>query len=347
MQIDHHASRLVATPASPDELHGFAVELHDSREALIATILGLPPGCREHVVNGEETAAHNRRYWPYEGLENCCDRLRSYGSEHSDPEIQQVVEQAQRSRRSMNRAREALIMANLGIVPFVVKEYHRGMIPMSDLVQEGYLGLLRAVDRFDPNRGTKFSTYASWWIRRALNDAFTDRARLIRLPESVRRELRRYREVARELKEELERPPTDDEVAQRSGISVKKLKRLRNVAPDPCWLEEIATTRDDGWQAVVGETSASDPFEATLKGEMHGQAIRALEQLSPRERRIIEMRFGFEDEDEKGKTLKQIAGMIGVSRERVRQIESVALDKIARWARRARITSCGARDRRR
>ena len=235
----------------------------------------------------------------------------------------------------MNRGRETLITANLGIVPHVARPFRSGTIPFEDLIQDGYIGLLEAVDRFDPNRGAKFSTYACWWIRKALNDAFSFRSRLIRLPDWVRRDLFRLRETTYRLKIEMDRPPTDDEIAGRTGLSVRRIKRLRLVASEPGALEDIATDRGEGWQSVVAVSGTVDPFEETLMGELSEQTSIALEQLNPRERHIIRLRFGFDEDD--GKTLKEIAEKIGVSRERVRQIESVALGKVARWARRFRI----------
>ena len=140
------------------------------------------------------------------------------------------------------------------------------------------------------------------------------------------------------MESELDRLPLDDEIASRTGLSIRKIKKLRFVPPDPSALEDIAEDRNEGWHAVVAGSGTPDPFEATLKGELREQATIALEQLNPRERHIIKMRFGFQRGD--GMTLQQIAETIGVSRERVRQIESVAMGKISRWAKRAHIANC-------
>jgi RNA polymerase primary sigma factor len=318
-----------------DEHRRLALEIRESRESLIFTFRTLPPVCREHVLNGESA---RRRFVPYERLESFFGRLRDFHSGHAKPDVSRFVEQARRSRGRMNRAREALVLANLGIVPHVVRQFCTGTISLGDLVQDGNIGLLKAVDRFDPDRGARFSTYACWWIRRALNDAYACQARSIHLPDHVRRDLRRLRETTRELECELERPPLDDEVASRTGLSIRKIKSLRFVPPDPSALEDIAEDRADGWQGVVGGAGTGDPFEVTLKGELHEQAAIALEQLSPRERYIVKSRFGFQGGN--GMTLQQIADTIGVSRERVRQIECAAMGKISRWAKRAHIANC-------
>jgi RNA polymerase primary sigma factor len=338
MQFHDRARRLDPAKNALDEQHRFAVELHGSRQSIVAALRDLPPDCHESVLKEQGAGARGRNYWPYAAMEACCGRLRKFALDHPDLDVRRVAEQVRRSWGRLNRAREALILANLGIVPHVVKEYHVDTIPMSDMIQDGYVGLLLAIDRFDPYRGAKFSTYAVWWIRRELNDAFRYRARLIRLPDAVRRDLRQWRETNRELKRELDRDPTTHEMLQRSGFSPRKIKTLLHVAPDPGRLEDIAADRDGGWQAVVADDGAHGPFEATLKSELEEQMNRVLNKLKPRERRIIEMRFGFGDGMER--TLSQIARSIGVSRERVRQIEGVALEKMNRWAKNARIVNC-------
>jgi len=276
-----HDPPLAGTTITAEEHRRVTLEMREARESLVSTLRVLPPVCREHVLNGE---AAGRGFFPYERLELCFERLREFDSSQHGPAVSRLLEQARRSRNRMARARETLILANLGIVPHLVKPFYTGAIPLSDLIQDGYIGLLTAVDRFDPDRGAKFSTYACWWIRRKLNDAFTCHARLIRLPGWLRRDLRRLRETTRELKAELDRPPMDDEIARRMGLSLKKIKRLRFVVPDPRALEDIASDRDDGWNSVIAESGAPGPFEATLKGELREQIKIALEQLNPRER---------------------------------------------------------------
>jgi RNA polymerase primary sigma factor len=326
---------VAGTTIDAGEHRRLTLEMAESRKFLIATLRALPLDCREHVLNGETAGGH---FIPHECLELFFERLREFHSGHDDPDVSHFLERARRSRSRMNRAREALILANLGIVPHVVRGFYRGTIPLRDLIQDGYIGLLKAVDRFDPDRGAMFSTYACWWIHRALNDAFAYHARLIRLPDCVRLELRRLREVTRELEHELDRLPLDEEIARRSGLSIRKIKKLRLVPPDPSALEDIAEDRNDGWHAVIAGSGTPDPFEATLKSELREQATLALEQLNPRERHIIKLRFGFQKGD--GMTLKQIGDTIGVSRERVRQIQSVAMDKLSRWAKRTHIANC-------
>jgi RNA polymerase sigma factor (sigma-70 family) len=261
----------------------------------------------------------------------CYERLLAFERANEDAEVTAALARAAEIRGRLEQAREALVLAHLGIVPYFIKDYVRGVIPFVDLIQEGYLGLLNAVDRFDPERG-KFSTYAYWWIRKAMSNAFTFQVRTIRLPASVLEELRRKRTVSRELEARLGRQPTEREVAQRMKISVKKLRKLASLAVDASALEDLDTTRSEGWSAILPESSIPDPQESTLGRELREQTEEALQLLSPRERTIIRARFGFEDGE--GMTRDRIGRNLGLSSERVRQIERRALEKIYRWAKR-------------
>jgi RNA polymerase primary sigma factor len=326
-----------ADPVLDDPYRRHAVELKQARESLIATLTQLPPAWRDQVLQGGIRRPRGRFPWSYERMQGYLERLRALGNDTDDPELALVVDSARALWRRLHRAREALVMDNLGIVPHVVREFHTGDIPMGDLIQDGYIGLLKAVDRYDPDRGYKFSTYACWWIRRALNDAFSYRARLIRLPEYVRRDLRRLRETTSELTTELDRPPTDREIAARTGWTRRTIRKLRDVVAEPRAIEDLANERGEGYQGCLGEARGPDPLSAIINSELIEKITLALEQLSPREQSIIKMRYGFDRDG--SMTLQSIANVMGVSRERIRQIESVAMDKIARWARRAHIAS--------
>jgi RNA polymerase primary sigma factor len=312
-------------------------ELRDAALAQVELFRGLASPCRDHVLNGDLAESDPRRLWTFARLEKHYDRLVRYATAHDDEAVSTAVDRARRLRRRMNHARDALILANLGIVHHVVKDFAIGKIPLTDLIQEGYLGLLKAVDRYDPERGYAFSTYASWWIRRALNDAFTYRARLIRLPENVRRDLRHLRLASTELEASLGRVPTESELAARMQATPKRVKKLLAVVKEPHALEDLTGELECGWDSFIGDGDSPDPLESTLRGEMREHTSRALEALSPRERAIVRLRFGFEGDGDH--SLTQISRVVGVSRERVRQIEQRALEKIGRWARRAGILS--------
>jgi RNA polymerase sigma factor (sigma-70 family) len=324
LQIDDSTAR--------DEELRHAMDLREAREELVALFQQLPPEAHVCIVHDGPTSAvaRERDSWPLEFVESCYERLVALSASKNDAELAGMSASAVRLKTRIDRAREALVMSNLYIVPHIVKRFRRGTIPFVDLVQEGRVGLIKAVDRYDPDRGYRFSTYAYWWIRRSLSDAFTNRSRLIRLPDSLREDLRAMRQATTALEEELGRRPSLAELAERMEIPERKVKKLLGVVPDPSSLEEIAESFDEGWGAIVAEDDTPDPLERTLAGELRRQAGLALEGLEPREREIIRLRFGFDDGE--GLTLSEIGKQIGLSRERVRQIERGALTKLHGWA---------------
>jgi len=217
----------------------------------------------------------------------------------------------------------------------MARQAFTGALSVPDLIQEGYLGLLKAIDRFDPDHGAKFSTYAAWWIRRALNEAFDKHSRMIRLPVCLSRELRQMRRARSHLQSRLGRAPTDREIADRLGVPLKKLERLRDVVDQPALLEDLGDPDHALRWSERLPSSAPGPLEATLRDEARSRARDAVCRLSARERVVIKLRFGF---DELGPlSLEKIGGLFGVSRERVRQIEEEALGKLKRWARAGRL----------
>ena len=317
------------SPDDAEEQDRAARELRQARRDLTALFSRLPRHCHEFVLRDRDPGRHADGSWTSRSLADCYERLLDYEAASEDGEVKALLAQARDISQRLDEAREALVLSHLGIVPYLVRDYARGVIPFVDLVQEGYLGLLRAVDRYDPARG-KFSTYAYWWVRKAMSSALALQVRMIRLPANVLEDLRERNRVSRELETRLGRQPTEYEVAQRMNISIRKLRRLASVAPDARALEDLQTTRSEGWDAILPEATTPSPHEATLGRELRARADEALRRLSPRERTIIRARFGFEDGE--CMTREQIGRNIGLSRERVRQIEKEALEKIYRWA---------------
>jgi len=307
-----------------------ALDLREARESLVALYLELPAVCSDHVLEGSLHGTRRNKRWSLELVEACYDRLVRYEATSPSPIVSRAAELAKGYKQSLDRAREALVLANVYIVPHIVKRFSNGTIPFADLVQDGHVGLMRAVDRFDPDRGYRFSTYAYWWIRRSLSESFTNHSRLIRLPDSVREHLRGMRASRNALEEELGRRPTHEELAERMNVSLKKVKKLMNVVPEPSSIDELTADQDEGWSALVENFGEANPLASALGREVQQQATEALEQLDSRERRVIRMRFGFDHD--KGMSLSQIGTVIGLSRERVRQIERIALTKLHDWA---------------
>jgi RNA polymerase sigma factor (sigma-70 family) len=306
-----------------------ARELREAREALVALYRELPVVCQDHVVEGDRHRGRRSRRWSLERVESCYEKLLRFEQASPSPIVSRAVELARGYKRDLDEAREALVTANLHIVPYIVKRYSNGTIPYADLVQDGHIGLLRAVDRFDPDRGYRFSTYAFWWIRRSLSESFRNHSRLIRLPDSLRENLRDMRAARNELQEELGRLPTPEELAQRMEVSLKRVKKWLHVAPDPSPIDEL-DGQEGGWNTLADHGGNADPLACALGREAQQQATEALDQLDDRERTIIRLRFGFDAD--KAMTLSQIGKVVGLSRERVRQIERAALRKIQDWA---------------
>ena len=235
-----------------------------------------------------------------------------------------------------NAAREHLTSANLRLVVSVARRYmHRG-VPLNDLIQEGNLGLMRAVEKFDWSRGFKFSTYATWWIRQAVTRCIADDARTIRIPVHLVDVVNRMARVAGQLHQDLEREPTDEEISQLVRLSVDRIRELARISPQPVSLDNLVgedqeTSLGDMIPDEAGE-SLEDAAEYRL---LQDQLQATLLTLTPRERHVIERRFGLEGEPEG--TLTEIGKEIGVTRERIRQIENKALRKLRRPSRSKRL----------
>jgi len=266
-----------------------------------------------------------------EGGRAALERLQS--EKHlDDAERQQLLDLVSQGDTS----REALADANLRLVVSVARRYSNRGVPLIDLIQEGNLGLLRAVEKFDWRRGFKFSTYATWWIRQAVSRAIADDARTIRIPVHLYDVVNRMARISSQLHQELGREPTDEEVGALLHISADRVRELNQVLPQPVSLDGfVGEDQDTPLSDMVADDDATT-IESVAEQRLLADRVRdTLQTLTPRERRVIELRFGLiGDKDE---TLTSIGREIGVTRERIRQIESKALRKLRHPSRAKRL----------
>ena len=241
----------------------------------------------------------------------------------------QEVELARRIKRGDAKARDLMIRANLRLVVKIAHDYARYGLPLLDLISEGNIGLMKAVERFDPKKGGKLSTYAAWWIKQCIKRALANQSKTIRLPVHLVDKIGKMRRVAMQMTEELGREPTDDELAEEIGLSSSKITQLKSAAVRPASLDQpIGDDDSTEFGEIVGDEEADDPFETLRDKDMREEVGELLDVLDDRERKIINSRFGLDGQ--KPKTLEEVGEKFGVTRERIRQLQNIALHKLRR-----------------
>jgi RNA polymerase primary sigma factor len=242
-------------------------------------------------------------------------------------EIRRIHADVARGDRDMRRAKEELTRANLRLVVHIAKRYRNRGLMFGDLIQEGNIGLMRAVDKFDWRRGFKFATYATWWVRQAITRAIADQARTIRVPVHMAETAGKIARVGRRLAQESGREPTPEELATRLGMPIEKVRAVQRLAKEPVSLETpIGEEGDAELGDLIEDRDAVMPFDAVARQSLRDAAARMLSGLTPREERILRMRFGIGMPSDH--TLEEVGKTFGVTRERIRQIEAKALKKL-------------------
>jgi RNA polymerase primary sigma factor len=273
-----------------------------------------------------ETPLTERERQPYDGDSAIKLYLREIGQVKLLT-VQEEIELAAKIKKGDKKAREHMIKANLRLVVKIARDYEGIGLPLLDLISEGNIGLMKAVERFDPSKGGKLSTYGSWWIKQSIKRALANQSKTIRLPVHLVDKISKMRRVAMRLQEELGREPTDEELGEEMGMTSRRIGQMRLAAVRPTSLDApIGDDDSTNFSELVPDESAATPYETLEDKTVTGMLQEMVTKLDEREATILRFRFGLDGGPER--TLEEVGVKFGVTRERVRQIQNIALRKL-------------------